>query len=815
VAMLFGLTKRVLVGRPMQSEHLGHTLLPKKIALPVFASDALSSVAYATEEILLVLSLGGIALLHYAPYIGAGVGLLMLVVVASYRQNVHAYPSGGGDYEVASTNLGPKVGLAVASALMVDYTLTVAVSVSAGVANLASAFPILNSHVTLIAVIVVAVLTIMNLRGVRESGTAFAIPTYFFIGSVGLMIVWGITRIALGHHLQAESAGYHVQATSSFTGLALVFLLLKAFSSGCTALTGVEAISNGVPAFKPPKSKNAASTLAMLGIIAVAMFAGVTVLAMVSNVHVAEQPSQLHGVPHGYVQPTVIAQVGQAVFGAGSPLFYILQFVTALILVLAANTAFNGFPVLASILSKDGYLPRQLHNRGDRLAFSNGILMLSGFAILLIVIFNASPTRLIQLYIIGVFVSFVCSQTGMIRHWNRHLKFTEDPKVRSHMKRTRVINSVGACVTGAVLVIVLFSKFASGAWIVVVAMPAIWLTMRAISRHYASVAVELSPPPADQPVTLPSSNRAIVLVSKLHLPTLRALAYARATQPSHIEAVTVSVDDAETARLREEWDAAGLPVPLTVVASPYRDITKPVVSYVSRLRRESPRDVVTVFIPEYVLGHWWEQLLHNQSALRLKAKLLLQPGVIVASVPYQLRSARSEALKQAIALGYGATAPGDRPTKVEFKPSGDVALTSDAAAPDVHEGGLARLRHHIASGHEQIQAEELQARVADVHATPIADLTDRQQCEVAGTLRTVTVRPRGNTPTLQAELWDGSGSVTLVWLGRHSIPGIEPGRHLKVRGRVSSHRGGRTIFNPGYELRPAGGESSGSTTVNR
>jgi len=814
--MLFGLTKRVLVGRPMQSEHLGHTLLPKKIALPVFASDALSSVAYATEEILLVLSLGGIALLHYAPYIGAAVGLLMLVVVASYRQNVHAYPSGGGDYEVASTNLGPKVGLAVASALMVDYTLTVAVSVAAGVANLASAFPILDSHITLIAVIVVAVLTVVNLRGVRESGTAFAIPTYFFIGTVGLMIVWGISRIAMGHNLQAESASYHVQATSSFTGLALVFLLLKGFSSGCTALTGVEAISNGVPAFKPPKSKNAATTLALLGIIAVTMFAGVTILALVSHVHVAEQPSQLQGLPHGQAQLTVIAQVGQAVFGASSPLFYVLQLVTALILVLAANTAFNGFPVLASILSRDGYLPRQLHNRGDRLAFSNGILMLSGFAILLIVVFNASPTRLIQLYIIGVFVSFVCSQTGMIRHWNRHLKFTEDPKARRHMKRTRVINSVGACFTGVVLVIVLLSKFASGAWIVVVAMPAIWLTMRSISRHYASVAVELSPPPADQPVTLPSSNRAIVLVSKLHLPTLRALAYARATQPSHIEAVTVSVDDAETARLREEWEAADLPVPLTVVASPYRDITKPVVSYVSRLRRESPRDVVTVFIPEYVLGHWWEQLLHNQSALRLKAKLLLQPGVIVASVPYQLRSARSAAIAQATALGYSAAPPGGRLAEAEVKPSGGAAITSAAGAPDdVHEGSLARLRHHIAAAHEQIQAEELQARVADVHATPIADLADRDQCEVAGTLRTVTVRPRGNSPTLQAELWDGSGSVTLVWLGRRNIPGIEPGRHLKVRGRVSSHRGTRTIFNPGYELRPPGGDTSEPAAVNR
>src|SRR6266568_1961766 len=677
VAVLFGLTKRLLVGRPMQSEHLGHTLLPKKIALPVFASDALSSVAYATEEILIILSVGGIALLHFTPYIGVAVGLLMLVVVASYRQNVHAYPSGGGDYEVASTNLGPKVGLAVASALMVDYTLTVAVSVSAGVANLASAFPALTSHVAVISVIVVATIAIMNLRGVRESGRAFAIPTYVFIGVVGLLIVWGLTKVALGHSPVAESANLKVPAQGKFTGLLLLWVLLKAFSSGCTALTGVEAISNGVPAFRVPKSKNAATTLALLGIIAVSMFAGVTALALISHVHIVT----------GHVQRTVVAQVGRAV--------------------LAANTAFNGFPVLASILSRDGYLPRQLHNRGDRLAFSNGILLLSGFAILLIVAFNASPTRLIQLYIIGVFVSFVCSQTGMIRHWNRNLKVTTDQRVRRHMQRTRVINSIGACFTGVVLVIVLTTKFASGAWIVVVAMPAIWLTMRGIRAHYASVALELTPP-QDEVVTLPASNRAIVLVSKLHLPTLRALAYARATQPSRIEAVTVCVDEAETARLREEWERADIPVPLTVVASPYRDITRPVVAYVNRLRRESPRDVVTVFIPEYVLGHWWEQLLHNQSAQRLKAKLLLQPGVIMASVPYQLRSAARTA-----ALAHPAAPSDGTFTRIEVKPGAARPLASHAAAPDSpHEGGLARLRHHVDAAREQIQAEELRASLA-------------------------------------------------------------------------------------------------------
>jgi amino acid transporter len=631
-----GLLKRVLVGTPMRSEMLGEATLPKRIALPVFASDALSSVAYATEEILLVLSAGGIALLHFTWYVAAFVALLMLVVVASYRQNVHAYPSGGGDYEVATTNLGPKVGLTVASALMVDYTLTVAVSVSSGVANLASAFPSLNAHMVLISVAVIAVITLMNLRGVRESGAAFAIPTYFFIASIAVMILWGVFKLATGQHLVAESAHYQIKATGTYGGLGLLFLLLRAFASGCTALTGVEAISNGVPAFRPPKSKNAATTLAMLGIIAVSMFAGVTALALAARVHAADA-ADLIGLPAGDTPRTVIAQVAHSVFG-GSAMFYVLQFVTALILVLAANTAFNGFPVLASILARDGYLPRQLYTRGDRLAFSNGILLLAGFAILLVVMFNASPTRLIQLYIVGVFVSFVCSQTGMIRHWNRLLPQTTDPGARRHMKRSRVINAVGAGFTATVLVIVLATKFIKGAWIVVIAMPLIWLLMRAIQRHYAIVAAELAPP---GPIKIipPSNNHAIVLVSKLHLPALRALGYAKATRPSRLEAVTVDLDERDTAALKAQWDESEIPVPLTIIASPFREITRPVVDYVKRLRSENPNDIVTVFIPEYVLGHWWEQLLHNQSALRLKGRLLYQRRVVVASVPYQLLSA--------------------------------------------------------------------------------------------------------------------------------------------------------------------------------
>jgi amino acid transporter len=770
--MVFGVAKRLLVGRPMQSDRLGHTLLPKRIALPVFASDALSSVAYATEEILLVLSLGGIAFFSYTPWIALAVGVLMLVVVASYRQNVHAYPSGGGDYEVASTNLGQPVGLVVASALMVDYTLTVAVSVSAGVANLASAFPALDSRVTIVAVAVVAVIALMNLRGVRESGTAFAIPTYCFIGAVALLIIWGLTRLGLGHHLHAESASYHIEQTRQYSGLLLIFLLLRAFSSGCTALTGVEAISNGVPAFRKPKSKNAATTLALLGAIAVSMFAGVTALALVSHVHICQTAAEC-GLPAGAAQKTVIAQVGLAVFGTGSPLFYFLQLVTALILVLAANTAFNGFPVLASILARDGFMPRQLRSRGDRLAYSNGILLLSGFAILLIVVFQASPTRLIQLYIIGVFVSFVCSQTGMIRHWNRLLKTTTDRAVRRHMYRSRTINTIGACFTSVVLVIVLVSKFASGAWIVVVAMPIIWMTMRGIHRHYEAVALELAPPPADSPVTLPASNRAIVLVSKLHLPTLRALAYARATRPSKLEAIIVNVDEAETARLKEEWDRADIPVPLTVVASPYREITRPVVQYVKQLRRESPRDIVTVFIPEYVLGHWWEQVLHNQSALRLKARLLQQRGVVVASVPYQLHSATQAA----------------------------------AAAGMPWKEALPALKR-LTAGRDELHAEELQAEIEQQAATPITDCGDREVVDVTGVLRSVTLRPRGPSLTMEADLWDGTGNITLVWLGRRDIPGVKPGRRMVVRGRVARIKGERTIYNPIYELQPMAVDAS-------
>jgi amino acid transporter len=655
VSIASGVFKRLLVGRPQRSDRLGESLLPKRLALPVFASDALSSVAYATEQILLVLSAGGLALLHYTWYAAAGVAFLMLVVVASYRQNVHAYPSGGGDYEVASVNLGRRAGVTVASALMVDYVLTVAVSVSSGVANITSAVQSLQGHEVSLSVGIVLVIMVLNLRGIRESGTAFAIPTYAFIAGVAVLIAVGFTKIFLGHKLVAESAGLHVVHPAHYSGFVLVFLLLRSFASGCTALTGVEAISNGVPSFRPPKSANAAATLAMLGALAVTMFLAITALAIHSHVHVAPRAIYL-GLPPGSHQKTVIAQIGAAVFGGDRTLgFYYLQAVTALILVLAANTAFNGFPVLASILARDGYLPRQLHTRGDRLAFSNGILLLAGFAILLIFAFSASPTRLIQLYIVGVFVSFVNSQFGMIRHWNRNLPLTTEPARRRQMYRSRVINSIGAVVTSLVLVIILISKFEEGAWIAIVAMIVLYVMMRGIRRHYDLVKAELYND-VDAERTLPARVHAIVLLSKLHKPTMRALAYARATRPSVLEAVTVNVDSEETAALEAEWERRALPVPLKVLDSPYREVTRTVVDYIRSIRRNSPRDVVTVFIPEYVVGHWWEHLLHNQSALRLKGRLLFSPGVMVVSVPWQLKSSI------AAAEHFDATLTPDGPT---------------------------------------------------------------------------------------------------------------------------------------------------------
>ena len=643
MAILTTSIKRLLVGRALRSDKLGDTLLPKRVALPVFASDALSSNAYATQEILLVLSVSGIAYINSSLWVAFAVATVMGVVVMSYRQNVHAYPSGGGDYEVVTTNLGRKPGLVVASALLVDYVMTVAVSIAAAKDNIASAFPYFSNHGVVLAVVLIAILTVLNLRGAKESGTLFAIPTYAFIFSILIMVGWAGFQLMQGVELKAESADWSITAEQSFTGFALIFLFARAFSSGCTALTGVEAISNGVPAFKKPKSKNAATTLLLLGTISSAMFLSITYLAMKTGVKVAEHSEDLIGLPAGQQQKTVIVQIAQASFGSFTLGTLIIAAATALILVLAANTAYNGFPVLASILANDRFLPRQLHNRGDRLAFSNGILFLATAAIIMVYAFDASVTKLIQLYILGVFTSFTLGQLGMIKHWTRNIKNTTDKDLISKMKRSRIINSIGFVMTGTVLVIVLITKFTHGAWMVVVAIPLLMAVMSAIYIYYRKVNDELTLTSSAN-LSLPSRIHGIVLVSKLHKPTMRAVYYARATRPSTLEAITVRVEEEETNALIRDWQELGIPVPLKVLDSPFREITRPILDYVKSIRRESPRDVISVFVPQYVVGHWWEQLLHNQSALRLKSRLLFTPGVMVVSVPWQLIS--TETMKE-------------------------------------------------------------------------------------------------------------------------------------------------------------------------
>ncbi|MEU5884211.1 APC family permease [Spirillospora sp. NPDC047279] len=636
------LVKRVLLGRALRSAQQHEQLLPKRIALPVFASDALSSVAYAPQEILITLGIAGVVAYQYTPWVAAAVVVILLTVVASYRQNVRAYQSGGGDFEVATENLGGNWGVVVASALLVDYVLTVAVSVSSAVANLGAFVDLVGEHKVTSAVVIVVILTVLNLRGLKEAGIAFAIPTYLFMFGIFSMLLWGFTRMLFGTELRAETADLDVQGEQmGVGGIALAFLLMRAFASGCAALTGVEAISNGVPAFKKPKGRNAATTLLALGLIAMTMFIGVTAMAYITDAKFADPGHGVHLIDPATgkdvsEQDPVVAQVAHTVFSNFTPMFAFVTLMTALILVLAANTAYNGFPVLGSVLAQNRYLPRQLHTRGDRLAFSNGIIILATAAGLLIYAYGADVSKLIQLYIVGVFVSFTVSQTGMVRHWNKLLRTETDTTARREMHRARAINTFGLFMTGTVLVVVLITKFTHGAYIVCIAMPILFLLMKGIRRHYDRVAEELVPSGED--VALPARNHGIVLVSKIHKPTLRALSYARATRPSTLEAVSVAVDADESQRLQEEWDALDVPVPLKILDSPYREITRPVLEYVKSVRRKSPRDVVTVFIPEYVVGHWWEHLLHNQSALRLKGRLLFQPGVMVTSVAWQLQS---------------------------------------------------------------------------------------------------------------------------------------------------------------------------------
>lgn len=622
---MFDVLKRLLLGRPLRSARLGETLLSKRVALAVFCSDPISSVAYATEQIVLVLAAGGLVALRATPWVGLVVVLLLVTVVASYRQTCFAYPTGGGAYVVSRENLGESASLAAAAALLVDYVMTVAVSVTSGVVAVTSAIPALSSHAVAIAIGLIVVLTLANLRGTRESGRAFAVPTYAFVGLTLLMFVWAGVEALTSGLTPAATAATPIPQTTGPAGLALTLLLVRAFASGCTALTGVEAISNGVPSFQKPKAHNAALTLALMGAIAVVLFAGITVLAVALDAR---------ALPDG--DPSVISQIAGSVFGTGSPVFYLFQAATAAILVLAANTAFNGFPGLASILARDRYLPRQLHNRGDRLVFSNGIVLLAAAAAGLIIGFDADIDRLIQLYIVGVFTSFTLSQLGMVRHWQRGLHAGISGAERRAMRRAQAVNAIGAVFTAIVLVVVFATKVTHGAWIAVVAMIVLFVAMRATNRYYGRVTAEVAAESEDDQPVLPSRVHAIVLVSRLHKPALRALALARATRPDVLTAVTLNVEDQETRRLRDDWDKRAIAAPLKVIEAPYRDLIRPLIGYVKQLREANPQTVVMVFIPEYVVTRWWQQLLHNQSALRFKTRLLFTPGVVVVDVPYHL-----------------------------------------------------------------------------------------------------------------------------------------------------------------------------------
>ncbi len=624
--------KRIIVGRPIGTDRAGDQLMPKWMALPILCSDPLSSVAYATDEIILVLAMGGVAWIAHTPFVALAVAVLIIIIVMSYRQTCYAYPSGGGAYAVSRANLGDSPALIAASALMIDYIMTVAVSISSGVANFASAFPSIAQHAVPITLACIAILALMNLRGVRESGRLFAVPTYGFIVSVMVMVLWGIFKVISGQPVVAPTASMQFHQVENVTGLTGAILLLRAFASGCTALTGVEAISNAVPHFRAPKSRNASTTLLLMLFLSVTMFGGTALLATKAGVKLAHDNAAL-GLPADAVQQTVLAQLGAAISGNGTLLFYVVQIFTAAVLLMAANTAYNGFPILAGILAKDDFLPRQFARRGDRLSFSNGIVALSLIAGFLVYAFDAEVSKLIQLYILGVFLSFTLSQVGMVRHWNAELRSGVSTLSASAINRKRLLNTVGALATGVVLVVVLFTKFTHGAWIVCIAIPTFWTLMRAVKSHYEKVDAKLTPRGR---MTLPSNVHAIVLISRLHQPALNAISFARATRPATIVALTVQTDPHESRALMAEWQEQEIPVPLVVVDSPYREVTRPVIDYVSNVHRRSPRDVVAVYVPEYVVTHWWEHILHNQTALRIKTRLLFLPGVMVTSVPTQI-----------------------------------------------------------------------------------------------------------------------------------------------------------------------------------
>lgn len=611
--------KRLIVGAPIPT-HLGHRERFSRVTgLAVLSSDALSSVAYATEEILRVLTVGGVAALSLVTPIGAVITTMLAIVAFSYRQTIYAYPSGGGAYIVAKDNLGRLPSLIAAASLLIDYVLTVSVSIAAGVAAITSAFPSWHIGRTGLSLVFVAILMFGNLRGVRESGRLFAVPTYFFIVSVMAMLAVGAWRYFTGQLEPVPLPASPLPLGSGGIALLGTFTILTAFSNGCTAMTGVEALSNGVPAFRPPEDKNASSTLIAMAAISITMFMGITLLAHAYNI----VPSETE---------TVISQIARGTFGQGIG-YYAVQAGTMLILVLAANTAYADFPRLSSIVARDRFLPRQFMNQGDRLAFSNGIVILSVLAGVLLVIFGGDTHALIPLYMIGVFVSFTLSQAGMVLHWRR----LRGPGWRS----SALINGFGAAVTGVVLVIVAATKAVEGAWIVIVMIPALVLIFEMTRRHYDQVAAELAlgqaPPPP------PSQHTALVPIGGIQQAVIRALQYAR-TLSADVRAVYVDIDPAATKAIREQWNVWGQGVPLVILESPYRSLMEPLIEYIDIVQADGQGGYVTVVLPEFVPRRLWHHLLHNQHALLIKGALLFKPNVVVTSVPFHLGRKNKESV---------------------------------------------------------------------------------------------------------------------------------------------------------------------------
>ena len=662
--------KRLLVGRALRTEQAVHERLTKKTALAVFSSDALSSTAYATEEILLVLAVAAAATqsgsFSYVVPISIGISMLLAIVATSYRQTIHAYPSGGGAYIVAKENLGTTPGLIAGASLLVDYVLTVSVSIAAGVAAITSAvqgtgYARLAEHKVILCLVFIAFIAIANLRGVRESGALFATPTYLFLISFMFMIAFGFFHyftyggaapIPTDEELKTAE-GYSLQPLT-------LFLLLGAFSNGCAALTGIEAISNGVLAFKKPEAKNAATTLVWMAVLLTTMFLGTSVMAYLYHVHPKESE-------------TVISQFARIMFtGSMGWFYYVVQAATAAILVLAANTAFADFPRLSSLLARDRFLPRQFANRGDRLVFSNGIVILAVFSGILVIAFGGDTSRLIPLYAVGVFLSFTLSQSGMVVHWLRersklrakaledaaangsqsnqsaalpdvdleneeiHRSYfvTDEVTASKNWRKSLIINAIGALATFVVLCVFVATKFIHGAWIVVVVIPLLVLLFRSIHKHYIMVARQLSTEGLEQ--IRPIKHMVVVPISGIHRGVVAALQYAKSIASDKVQAVYVDFEEEATAKLKEKWERWGAGVQLVVLPSPYRELTRPLLKHINRLARENGDDIITVVLPEFIPAKWWQHILHNQSSLLLKGSLLFKRGVIVTSVPYHL-----------------------------------------------------------------------------------------------------------------------------------------------------------------------------------